>query len=425
VTQSGADPVVAVESASGRGRSVVALLDQVLSGLSNFLTLAVVARSTTTDGFGHFSLAYALLIALLTLVRALWGTRISLAGSAAGALTTARGLLGALVIAAPVIGVLVLLPTLLLTGGDGVGMVVIIAVAAPLVCAQDLCRFAAISGGRPGVAAAADLFWVVVVVGAYVVDPGPLAAVSVWLFGAVGGLLMAASALRLVPSFRDGARALRQWERTGVGIAVGNMSLQLGSYVVLGLATVAVSFTASGALRGASSVMAPVNTVLGFLTIGLLPVLHRRPPEGQQRFAAGVAAATALLAAAWTAVLLVLPTDIGRLLLGDTWETARPLLPWTGAEYLCLVIGAAALLGLQARQAGRLLLRLGLGMAGLLVAAAVLAAALGSSTVVFAIAQAAAALIGASVAWVAYRRVAARSSGTERIPAPGGRAELG
>lgn len=101
-------------------------------------------------------------------------------------------------------------------------------------------------------------------------------------------------------------------------------------------------------------------------------------------------------------MLLVLPPSVGRLLLGDTWPLARQILPWTSLEYVLLVVATTAMLGLQVRQVGRLLVKVGIGSVALMVSAGVVAALVASSTTPFAIAQATSAGIGAVVIWMLY-----------------------
>ncbi len=359
-------------------------------------------------GFGHFALAYAVLIALLALVRGVWGTPISLAGSPRASLHEAGRSLSAALMAAPIMMVLVAGPTLLITQGDNWPVVVLVALAAPIVYGQDLCRFAAVSADRPGVAAVSDGIWLGAVALGYAFQPGPHAALGMWLAGAGVGLLIAMLSLRLRPRLWLGARALRSWHSTGVGVAVVNVSLQVGSYIVLALATVAVGASSAAALRGASSVMAPVNTLIGFMSLGLLPMLHRLPEHRQFGMVARIAALILALTAAWCAVLLVLPPSVGRLMLGDTWPLARQILPWTSLETVLLVVGITAMLGLQVRQVGRLLVKVGIGSVALMVSAGVVAALVASSTTPFAIAQATSAGIGAVVIWSLYYRTRRR-----------------
>lgn len=404
------DRTGAVASGAGHGPRVVSLGDQVLSGLSNFLTVALVARSASPEDFGHFSLAYAVLLTLLNVTRGLWGTPIALAASPAAALGTARALLGSAVLLAPVMALVVAVPSFLLSGGASWQLLVLIGLAAPVVCAQDVCRFAAVSAERPWVAVASDGVWVGVVLVGYLLRPDVRTAVAIWLAGAVVSLVVAALALRVRPELAAGRRKLRTVHSTGAGVAASNIAMQVGSYVVLALATLVVSASAAGALRGASSVMAPVNTLLGFLALGLLPMVHRRPPAERVRAVARIAGILLVATAAWSAVLLFLPRSWGSLLLGDTWPLSRELLPWTAVEYLFLAVCASALLGLQAGQAGRLLVRAGLGAALLLIGAGVIAALTATEATPFAIGQAAAAGVAAVGSWVLYLSYVRRRS---------------
>ncbi len=401
-------------SGSGGGahvRRLVSLGDQVLSGASNFLTVALVARSTTPQGFGHFALAYAVLLALLTLTRGFWGTPVSLAGSPPESLTQAVRFLSAALVCAPVMGLVVAGPTLALTRGDEWPVVVLVALAAPLVCGQDLCRFAAVSADRPGVAAVSDGTWLVAVCLGYVFHPTAYVALCIWLAGAGAGLVIAVVALGLRPRLGLGVEALRSWHPTGVGVAVLNVSVQVGSYVVLALASLTVGASSAAALRGASSVMAPVNTLIGFMSLSLLPMLHRLPERRRAGTVARIALLLCLVTAIWCTVLLRVPPSAVRLLLGETWPLARHILPWTSLEYLLLVEGTPAMLGLTARQVGRMLVHLGLGSAALMTSAGAVAALLGHGTTAFAIAQVVSAGVGAVVIWILYLRTGPRRRG--------------
>jgi O-antigen/teichoic acid export membrane protein len=386
----------------------MSLGDQVLSGASNFLTVALVARSTSPHGFGQFALAYAVLLVLVTLVRGVWGTPIALAGSPLGSINEARRYLSAAMVAAPIMLLLVAGPTLLLTQADHWPVTVVVAVAAPIVCGQDLCRFAAVSADRPAVAVVSDSIWLVAVTLGYIFRPNPYSALGIWAAGASLGLVFAMVSLRLWPSIRLGIPALRSWHSTGVGVAALTVCVQVSSYLILVLATVAVGASSAAALRGASSVMAPVNTLLSFLALGLLPAVHRVDLNRQLGMVARIALGILVLTALWCSVLLLTPPSIGQLLLGDTWPLARHILPWTSLEYLFVAVANTAILGLQARQAGRLLVNVGVGAAALMISTSVVAAFRASSATPFAIAQVVAIGIGTVAIWTIYVRMARR-----------------
>jgi hypothetical protein len=113
-------------------------------------------------------------------------------------------------------------------------------------------------------------------------------------------------------------------------------------------------------------------------------------------------------------VLLLVPPSVGGLVLGDTWPLARRILPWTSLEYALLVVGTTAMIGLQARAVGRLLVNVGIGAAGLAISGGVVAAVVAHSAAPFdvvahsatpfAVAQFVVAGIGTVAVWVLYLR---------------------
>src|SRR5687767_1706861 len=122
----GADAVVdreaAADGAVGQARfrgpraaRIVALADQVFSGFSNFLAVALIARSSAPETFGHFAVVYALFVAVLSLARRLWGTRLSMTATPDEALQQLRRLLGTTLYATPAAMCVIALPSLAVT----------------------------------------------------------------------------------------------------------------------------------------------------------------------------------------------------------------------------------------------------------------------------------------------------------------------
>jgi|tagenome__1003787_1003787.scaffolds.fasta_scaffold20967220_2 O-antigen/teichoic acid export membrane protein len=383
---------------------VVALTDQVLSGLSNFLTLMLVARSVQPEGFGRFAVVYTLFLGILGTARQMWGTRISLTRSAEEALWQARRLMGAAVWVTPFAICLITLPSLALTGWRTLPIILVLAAALPIVVAQDLCRYASIASGRPAVAAVSDLLWVAVVAGAYAFRPPIMFALAAWLGGAILSLAAALIGLRSWPALSHGWSALRQRHRTGEVSALGYVSASLATYVTLALATVALGPAAAGALRGASTVMAPVNTLFAFAGLSMLPVIFRAPHAHRLRPVGQVSLGLVVAATVWGGVLLLVPPGVGQLLLGESWGGARSVLPWTVLEYLSLALASGAVLGLQALREAR-----GLGLVlisgtGFVVSSVAIAAAVGDSVVAFASALSGATFLYALLAWLTFLR---------------------
>jgi O-antigen/teichoic acid export membrane protein len=381
----------------------IALADQILSGLSNFLAVALVARSATPAEFGRFAVAYTLFVAELSLARRLWGTRLAMTSSHTAALVELRSLLGATVLALPVAIIALTVPSLLVTGWSTWAILLVLAVALPVVIAQDLCRYAAVAAGRPLVAAGSDLVWLVAVVAGYAVRPPILVALVIWAAGAVAGLIFALFALKILPAISQGWAVLRSRHATSEVSAIATVSSSLATYVTLGLASFTIGATAAGTLRGAPTVMAPVNTLFMFTGLAMLPVVFRASQREHPRFIARLSGLLLVAAVAWGGILLLLPDWAGELLLGQTWAGARSVLPWTTIEYVGLSIIAGVGLGFQARERARLLAVVSLLEAALVIVTAVVAALLATSARGYAAGLATASLISAAVVVVVYR----------------------
>lgn len=391
------------------GQRALSLLDQVLSGASNFIAVALVARALDATHFGVFAIAYALLTAALGLVRARWGTEISLAGHPDEARALLGRLTGGLLLAAPGLSALVVGIGLALSGTTNWLTVAVVALAAPVVCLQDLYRFAAVSADRPGVAVASDGVWLVIVGVGWPLGLAAVPALLVWAGAALLALVVAASALRVRPVLTGARHALLRRHPTGEVLAVTSVAMSLASVGSLGAAGRFVGPEAAGSLRGASTLMAPVNAIFAFLSIALVPALHRADRSGDLRACMRLAPALAAVTAAWGGVLLLLPDSWGRLLLGDTWDGARAVLAWTTVEYVALALVAASELGLQVRQEARLLLRVHMTYAVLVLAGGLVGSVVAHEAWVVAACLAVASVVGSAVTWTALVRSVRRS----------------
>lgn len=401
---------------ANRGR-VVALADQVLSGLSNFMAVALIARSATPVAFGRFAVCYAVFLGILGLTRRLWGTRLAMSSPADATLVELRALLGASVLAIPATVAVLVVPALLVTGWRSGSILLVLAVALPVVIAQDLCRYAAVSAGKPLVAVISDLVWVVAVAAGYAARPPMIIALAVWAGGAAAALVAALVALRVLPALSQGWPVLRSRHATSEVSAIATISSSFATYVTLGLATLTLGAAATGALRGAPTVMAPVNALFTFTGLAMLPSVFRAPPHQHPRLIAQMSALLAAASVGWGGTLLLLPNWAGELLLGETWLGARSVLPWTTVEYVGLAMIAGVALGLQARQRARLLAIVSLVEAGLVLVCAGVAALLATSAPGFAAGLATASLVNSVVVVLVYRRDVRSGASTTKAPA--------
>ena len=385
------------------GRAV-ALGDQALSGLSNFLAVALVARSATPLEFGQFSVVYALFIAAVGLARHLWGTRVALTSAPNEALERAGNLVGTTLVLGPVVGCAIAVPSMLLTGVQALPICAVLAVALPIVMAQDLCRHAGVAAGRPLVAAFSDLIWVVAILIGFALRPAVVVSLVIWAAGALVGLIAALCALHLRPVLTTAFAPLRQRHATAEAGAVGFVATSFGTYAVLGLATASVGATAAGALRGAATVMAPVNTLFGFAWMALLPVTYRASPERHPRLAVQTSLVLASLTVGWGITVLFVPPGLGEVFLGASWTGIRSVLPWVVIEYLFVAVSLGPLIGLQARRKARLYsTALCIGV-GLTLVGAVLATVLGESASAYAAAAALSAAFAMACGWFIFLR---------------------
>jgi O-antigen/teichoic acid export membrane protein len=387
-------------------KGAIGLFDQGMSSLSNVLAVVMVAQGLSASAFGSFSVAYAILIFLLTLTRSYFGTQLTLTDARSAAIDRAGLTLGALLLLAPLLTVGVGVVGMLLAGESSFFIVLMVAVAAPVVCLQDLLRYAAVAVERPIVALASDTVWALLMalpaIGLIPITGAPI--LVVWLVAAALALAIAVALLRIRPNFAKGRRLLRERHAVGNSITIGSIAVSGASLVIAAATAHFLSPASAGSLRGASTAMGPLNALQAFVTLNLTPTLLRRTRSRDLAFCVRVALLVAVVVAVWSAVILLLPDAVGRFLLGESWRGARSVLPWTCVEYLFLSIATPTMLWLRVRYVARQLLQKRLTYAALLVTFGTGAAILGSSALYVAAAVAGAAVVNAAMGWLLVLR---------------------
>ena len=355
-----------------KGRLGWGLGDQVLSSLTNAGLSVLVARSVDVTAFGAFGLAFFIYSFAVGTSRALCSQplaiRYSAAEAAAGRGAAARSTGTALVFGVLVGAVLALVGVGITTLdlGTPIGaMLIALGVTMPGLLVQDAWRYVFFTWRRPRAAAANDAVWGTLQFGLI----GGLVAAGVrdvaWFLAAWGLSATLAAVLgcwqaRLRP--RPGAAVawLRE-HRDVVPFLTGEYVTYMGTFNVAVLVIGALGhIVAVAAMRGAQVLLGPLRTLFYAAQSAGLPELSRRAsvrPGGVPRDAAFVAAALGGTAAVATGVLMALPRAAGVALLGDTWDIAREVLPWTGLMMVANGIAAAAILGLQALALARVTLR--------------------------------------------------------------------
>jgi O-antigen/teichoic acid export membrane protein len=332
------------------GQASRALVDQVLSSGSQLLLTVLIARQTDPTTFGAVSVALIVHGFLLGVMRAAIGEVVLLrcrAALPAAHREASRGLYLALVTGvASAAGLFVVGSTI---GGEVGHYLAIVAIGAPLVYAQDVLRYVAYGRGRVNDAILLDGVWVgvQVVVSAVLLQVSgatPTTLVLAWIAGAAVGAGVGAARGHVWPR----ATAIRRWFADDRARAVGFVSdylvsngLWQASFLVVG---VVLSLGELAGLRAALVAVSPLGNVLAgvrILALAHLAGLEAHPARARQR-AVLVALCLAGLAAAYGALLVVMPDDWGAELFGASWSKASSVVAIIAvAEVLRLPVFAA------------------------------------------------------------------------------------
>jgi len=315
------------------GRAGSALVDQVLSSGTQLLLIVLVARQADATTFGAVSVALLAHGFLLGVMRAAIGEVVLLrcrAHRPAAGFEARRGLFLALVAATA--AALGYVGAAAVIGGQVGHFLLLMALAGPLVYAQDLLRYVAYGAGRVDQAVVVDAVWFVVQVAASAVviaagDATPTRLILAWVLGAGAGWLSLAVPRRLWPR----PTAVRRWwaeERARSGGFLADFLVANGmwqcSFLLLG---VLMSLEELGALRVAIVSVSPLaNLVAGVRTLGLahLAGLRAHPVRACRR-AAQIGLGLGTAATVYGAALVLLPDRWGSELFGDTWAEAAAL----------------------------------------------------------------------------------------------------
>ncbi|MFE7946821.1 hypothetical protein [Streptomyces sp. NPDC057426] len=328
------------------------VLDQAAASLTNIAVLVIAARASSADGFAAFSMVYIVFTVLLGLGAAFVGQNVVLEKGEEHDLGAAvRSAVTFTAAASTAAGLLLLATGAVIGGGTGLAVLALGAVL-PVVLVQDGLRYGFSALRQPHRALAADLLRLACAVPALLLQPhgsSPARLVLVWGLSALPAALLGLALLH--PYVRDRPWSLRRQlrkdhlgRRFAVEFAVGSASSQL-AVLVLGLLA---SPLVVGALRGATTLFGPLNTLFTSVNAFGPPLLGRAGGRrATVRTAAGLAAVLALVALGWAAVLYALPDHVGRRLLGDTWQSTTALLPATGSQYAVMAAGTCALVTLR------------------------------------------------------------------------------
>lgn len=338
------------------------LLDQVLSSASNFLVTIIAARSLSASDFGAFAVAMAVCIVSVFLARGLASDPLCTAHAAdepaelgwavrSGAGTAVATAVGA-AFATALVG--------LALGGTLGRVLLVLAVALPGLTLQDYLRYVLIVRGQANLTFLNDLFWTVLQVGflavAITMDGGAASLLLAW---AAAGNVAALLGLWQARTWVGGPRSLRPWLRRHRELwpffVLDNLVYQATNLVLIVVISLATTLSQVGGFRAVMTLYAPL-AIIGRGIVGVaVPELARRQddPMAVRRASLAIAWMLTPLAVVWAGLMLLIPDDVGRALLGDSWELAEPLIFLGGASTAVSLFTVGTVVGIRALGAGR------------------------------------------------------------------------
>lgn len=397
----------------------VTVIDQIASSLSNFLLVALVARSSTPTEFGQFSLAYVVLIFFLGFQRSLVGEVLLVRFSVDAIDRTGYRHAAGLASVVGVVGLVVIAGwSFFAPGGSGV-LWLCLGVIVPVVLVQDVVRYVLISRGLSGFALLIDTIWVVLSATAMVVlvsvRAGAVPVILSWGAGALLSLAIGLAISRAWPRPVGGVRWLIANRDIAVRFSAEYASLNLSTALVWFALAVPVGSIGVAGLRGAALLFSPLNTAFNSVRIAMIPELVRSRGDARRyrRRLVETGTVLAVLAVLWGGTVLILPDSVGRLVLGQTWEIASDL-RWPNFLQVVAMVGYTVLLAMYrstSRHRQSSVMR-GVLAAATLITPVLLAVLVGVTGAAwgFAIAVTLAVLIGAGVTTITARRRPAESA---------------
>lgn len=337
------------ESKQSAGRRLgIITVDQVVSGASNVLVTLLAAQLLGVALFGLFGIVLMVYVLVQGTTRALVSQPLLVhpedatarPGDALGSTLAVGGYAG-LLVAAGALGALLL-------DGRLAAALLVLALALPLLGLQDAGRYLAFAGHRPAFALVLDLTWLLLLVVALGVAVLLDARTLVWFVVCWAGSGSLAGVLLLWRHRGERIRVNHRWLRRTWDFSWRYM-LSFGAMQGSALAgTLALGGIAGaqalGAVRGAVFLMRPYATFqLAAISGGVAEIAKtpqdrastRRHARRTTLLATGVAVLNGL-------VLVFLPDPIGRLVLGDTWRYAEPLMLATGVQLVLLGLNSGA-----------------------------------------------------------------------------------
>lgn len=342
-------------------RVVYAIVGNGMASLASFALSVSIARSTSITVFGAFSIALVAYLFTSGLVRAgLTDTALARPDDPA---THARSFQRASFIA--LLGAAVLIGWGWISGNY---FLVVLGLSLHGLLALDFVRTYDSAVGRAARAAAATASWSILSISvsllSLLITIDPLVLFATWAVGGAvcGYVLTFLVRAPLVPRWvRD-----RTDTRAAAAFAADYLVGSGGSLLTTGLLGFLDDFRIIGALRGAGTLLGPMNLISTTARSLMLPFLARQKADSnsQLKSAAGATVAQVLVLAPLLAALQMIPDSWGVQLLGETWQLAGLALLPLSIEAVFALVSAVAASGHRVAFAGKrtLILRVTLGV---------------------------------------------------------------
>ncbi len=339
------------------GRAFWGLADQALSSLTNFVLAIAIAREVAPAQFGAFSLAFAAYLVALNVSRALATDPLTIRYSARSseewraALAKATGMAVVVGVAG---GVVCGLGAAVLGGDIGVALASL-AVGLPALLLQDAWRYVFFAARRGADAFVNDLVWTVTLGGALMLvhftnSASVTAFIVAWAAGGVAGAIVGIGQARVVPAPLLARGWLREHAALAPRLAIEALVLSGVQQVTLALVGIVAGLAAVATVRAGQVLM----NALHVATYGILLVavpegvrLLQRSSGALLRLCVVISCGLATMTFLWVGVLLALPDQVGVLLLGETWTTARHVILPVGVAQAAAGVQSGALVGLR------------------------------------------------------------------------------
>lgn len=339
----------------------VITVDQALSGASNIVVAACAARLLSVESFGLFGVVFLTYVAAQGLVRALICNPLLLhADDARDRPVSVASSLAA--VALVLSGCVAVAGVVALRWSPDLGTALLaLALGLPVLALQDLGRYLSIARHEPQLAVVLDGAWLLGVVAGVVLLIGTGWAslpsfVAVWVgTGAVSSLIV---------SRRYGFGRLRPelaWVRSTWSFSVRYFLIfaatQGGALASVGIVGAIAGTRALGALRGVALATSPFSTVqAAAMSAGVAEIV--RDPSHLATHVRRTTWVAAVLASLNALGMVLLPDSLGHVLLGDTWDAAKPLLLPAALQIVLLALITGVQTGISGARATGLLTRL-------------------------------------------------------------------